>query len=482
MANQCHCRIFISESLNTHLRHVISLSFTSFMVLSDKRYLAPHKGCVMRNYKKIIGYLLVSSMSLLLALTWFTGYQSDCQLAQWLQIAGQTPGIATSWFDQEKNLFSRKAELHLMIADPTQLLAISPYLKGDNQVYRWLQHVGPTELYIELQQHIFPGFIRGTAHINQHRGSYSDAADLPTIPHQMYWQINGFSGAIVAGVNIEQWNWLRDDKTWLVAPLHAQLELPDAQQAVVSVLWQGMQWRDDHTEEKGNLKSASFHTSMTKHDGLWLMPQIDLVLDQLSLQQQDRQLQLTQWHWQSVIAENRDGLLSVVDVSNHSSIDSLSYHSQQNDYQLSDLNTGFTLGGVNRAGFESLLVNSGLDATNLMKWKAGLNLITRSGVQFRLEPFDLKLNRQPLSMHGQLTTRPFDVSQVHGIESMRSLLQGDLSVDVAQSVTQQYAPLAFALPDLLSDGYIEQGVSGRIATKIRMVNGKLSANGVAVPY
>jgi hypothetical protein len=103
-------------------------------------------------------------------------------------------------------------------------------------------------------------------------------------------------------------------------------------------------------------------------------------------------------------------------------------------------------------------------------------------VQFRLDPFDLKLNRQSFSMHGQLTTRPFDVSQVHGIESMRSLLQGDLSLDVAQSVTQQYAPVAFSLPDLLSDGYIEQGSPGRIATKIRMVNGKLSANGVAVPY
>jgi hypothetical protein len=452
------------------------------MVLPDKCYLAPHKGCVMRNYKKIIVYLVVSSISLLLALTWFTGYQSDRQLAQWLQIASQTPGIATSWFDQEKNLFSRKAELHLMIADPTQLIAISPYLQGDNQLHRWLQQVGPTELYVELQQHIYPGFIRGTAHINQHRGSYSDATDLPTIPHQMYWQINGFTGAIVAGLNIDQWNWLREDKTWLVAPLHAQLDLPDAQQAELSVLWQGMQWRDDQTEEKGNLKRVSFQTKMTKNDGLWLMPQVDMVLGQLNIQQQDRQLQLTQWHWNSVIAENCDGLLSVVDVSSHSNINEFSYHSPQNDYQLSDLNAGFTLGGVNRAGFEALLVNSGLDATNLVKWKAGLNLITRNGVQFRLDPFDLKLNRQPLSMHGQLTTRPFDVSQVHGIESMRSLLQGDLSLDVAQSVTQQYAPVAFSLPDLLSDGYIEQGSSGRIATKIRMVNGKLSANGVAVPY
>ena len=85
-------------------------------------------------------------------------------------------------------------------------------------------------------------------------------------------------------------------------------------------------------------------------------------------------------------------------------------------------------------------------------------------------------------MHGQLTTRPFDVSQVHGVESMRSLLQGDLSLEVTQALTQQFAPVAALLPDLLSDGYLEPMSAGHIATKLRMVNGKLSANGVAVPY
>ena len=85
-------------------------------------------------------------------------------------------------------------------------------------------------------------------------------------------------------------------------------------------------------------------------------------------------------------------------------------------------------------------------------------------------------------MHGQLTTRPFDVSQVHGVESMRSLLQGDLSVEATPALTQQFAPVAEALPDLLSDGYLESESAGRISTKLRMVNGKLSANGIAVPY
>ena len=436
----------------------------------------------MRKYQKIVFWFVASSLSLLLAMTWFTGYQSDRLLSQWLVQASQTPGIATSWFDQEKNLFSRKAELHLMIAEPAQLLVVTPALSGDNQLRRGLQELGPIELYIELQQQIFPGFTTGSAHINMQRGMFADLPNTPNIPHQLHWQVNGLTGNILARLDMAQWNWLRDDLTWLVAPLSAEVEIPDPKQLHLSCLWQGLQWRNERTAVRGNLGKLSFSAQLTENESLWLIPSADLMLDQLDLRQPERQLQLSQWHWQTGVRENRDGLLSVVDVNSHSNIHHLSYRSQQNDYQLSDLTAGLALGGVNRQGFEALLMNSGLDATNLAKWKTGLNLITRAGVQFKLDPFDLKLNREPFRMHGQLTTRPFDMAQVHGVESMRSLLQGDLSVEATPALTQQFAPVAEVLPDLLSDGYLESESAGRISTKLRMVNGKLSANGIAVPY
>lgn len=191
---------------------------------------------------------------------------------------------------------------------------------------------------------------------------------------------------------------------------------------------------------------------------------------------------IKQGHWVMRIGENRDGLLSVVDVRSQSDIRSLAYSSQQSDYQLNDLKAGLTLSGVNRQGIESLLMNSGMDATDTAKWKAGLNLITRNGVQFRLDPFDLQLNRQPVKVHGEVTSRPFDISQIHQVESMRSLLQGDVSIEIAPTLPQQFSYAANLVPDLISDGYLEQSNSGYISTKIRMVNGKLSANGVAVPY
>lgn len=452
------------------------------MLLPDERYLALHKGCVMRKYQIMTAWFIASCLSLLLAITWFTGYQSDRLLTQWLNQLGQTQGVVTSWFDQEKNLFSRQAELHIMIAEPAALLAMTPALNSDHQLRRWLQQSGPIELYIELQQHIFPGFTRGSAHINMQRGIFAEWPDHPAIPHQFYWQVNGINGAVVAGLKMSEWNWLRDELTWLVAPFQAEIKLADQQQVDLSVVWDGMQWRNDQTEERGDLKKLSFNAQLTKDGNLWMLPAADLQLSQLDLRQPDRQLALTQWHWHSGVKENRDGLLSVVDVNSHSNIEHLVYRSQQYDYELSHVTAGLALGGVNRQGFEALLVNSGLDATNVAKWKTGLNLITRAGVQFKLDPFDLTLNREPLRIHGQLTTRPFDVSQVHGVESMRSLLQGDLSLEVTQALTQQFAPVADALPDLLSDGYVEPSEGGHVSTKLRMVNGKLSANGVAVPY
>jgi hypothetical protein len=121
-----------------------------------------------------------------------------------------------------------------------------------------------------------------------------------------------------------------------------------------------MQWRNEQTEARGQLGKLLVNSQLTENDGLWLMPQANLLLEQLDLRQPDRQLQLTQWHWQTGVSENRDGLLSVVDVNSHSNVRHLSYRSQQNDYQLSDLTAGLALGGVNRQGFEALLMNSGL--------------------------------------------------------------------------------------------------------------------------
>lgn len=436
----------------------------------------------MHKFIKWIVFPLTGVLLLMLVMTWYTGHQVDRRLGDWVSRADQVPGIATSWFDLEKNLFTRKAELHLLIAEPATLLTLVPSLNGDNRLHSWLQRQGTIDLYIEIRHSIFPGFVQGTAQINMQRSSFADLPEKLNIPHDIYWNINSYSGNIVAGLNMAQWSWFRDEQTWLVSPLRVRAGFADTEHIDLSVFWQGMEWRNDDNEEQGKLADLTLDSQLVVNHGLWLMPQAKLNLGLLELRQPDRQLQLQQWHWLTDISENSDGLLSVVDVNSHSNIKRLSYTSRQNDYLLSDLKAGFALGGVNREGVEALLMNSGLDAANAAKWKAGLNLITRSGVHFRLDPFNLQLNRQPVSVHGQLTTRPFDVAQVHEIESMRSLLQGDVSVVIARTLAQQFASAPEVLPDLLTDGYLEQNAAGDISTKIRMVNGKLSANGVAVPY
>lgn len=436
----------------------------------------------MHKFIKWIFFTLTSILLLMLIMTWYTGYRVDRRLGDWVSSADQLQGVATSWFDLEKNLFTRKAELHLLIAEPATLLNLAPSLNGDNRLRSWLQRQGTIDLYIEIRHSIFPGFVRGSAQINMQRSSFADLPEKLNIPHDIYWRINGYNGDIVAGLNMKQWSWLRDEQTWLVSPLRLRAEFSGTEHIDLSLFWQGMEWRRADNEEQGKIADLTLDSQLVVNHGLWLMPQAKLNLGQLELRQPDRQLRLKQWHWLTDISENSAGLLSVVDVNSYSDIQNLAYTSRQNDYQLSDLKAGFALGGVNREGVEALLMNSGLDAANAAKWKAGLNLITRSGVHFRLDPFNLQLNRQPVSVHGQLTTRPFDVAQVHEVESMRSLLQGDVSVEVARTLAQQFASAPDVLADLLTDGYLEQNATGDVSTKIRMVNGKLSANGVAVPY
>lgn len=283
----------------------------------------------MYKYKKWIflpaGIILLS----VLMMTWITGYRLDTQMAGWLTRASHINGVATSWFDQEKSLFTRKATLHILISEPAQLLSLVPSLNSDNQLRRWLQQQTTLDLYIAIDHSILPGIVHGMAHLDLARGSFTELPEKLNIPHDLYWDINGLTGDITAGLEMKEWNWLRDDETWLVAPLHIRTEFTGSEQVDFSVFWQGVQWRNDHEQEQGTLTDLSLNGKLLVTDGLWLMPQTRLQLKELDLRQSDRQLALKQGDWVMHIGENRDGLLSVVDVSSHSDVRSLTFSSRK---------------------------------------------------------------------------------------------------------------------------------------------------------
>ena len=95
------------------------------------------------------------------------------------------------------------------------------------------------------------------------------------------------------------------DELTLVAPFNAKLHSLLISEIDLSVLWQGMQWRNEQTEARGQLGKLLVKSQLTENDGLWLMPQANLLLEQPDLRQPDRQLQLTQWHWQTGVAKPR---------------------------------------------------------------------------------------------------------------------------------------------------------------------------------
>ena len=104
----------------------------------------------MHKYKKWIFFPAGIILPFVLIITWFTGHRLDNQIATWLTQTSHIHGVATSWFDQEKNLLTRKATLHILISEPVQLLSLIPSLNGDNQIHRWLQKQTSLDLYIVI--------------------------------------------------------------------------------------------------------------------------------------------------------------------------------------------------------------------------------------------------------------------------------------------------------------------------------------------
>lgn len=184
----------------------------------------------MHKYKKWIFFPAGIILPFVLIITWFTGHRLDNQIATWLTQTSHIHGVATSWFDQEKNLLTRKATLHILISEPVQLLSLIPSLNGDNQIHRWLQKQTSLDLYIVIDHSVLPGVVRGNAHLDLKRGSFAELSEKLNIPHDLYWNINGFTGDITAGLEMKEWNWLRDEQTWLVAPLHINTEFTDSEQ------------------------------------------------------------------------------------------------------------------------------------------------------------------------------------------------------------------------------------------------------------
>ena len=75
-----------------------------------------------------------------------------------------------------------------------------------------------------------------------------------------------------------------------------------------------------------------------------------------------------------------------------------------------------------------------------------------------------------------------DMAQLNGLASFRSLLQGALSVEADQALAPLFVEDESLLLSMQQAGFIARNSQGQLNTRLRMVNGKLSANGYKLPW
>lgn len=151
------------------------------------------------------------------------------------------------------------------------------------------------------------------------------------------------------------------------------------------------------------------------------------------------------------------------------------------DYQLEQLDAGIALSGIDIQGYQALLLATLTDFNDRQVWLTALNRVTRSGFRMHLDPFVLRLDRGQFTASGDVTSRPFDMAELNGLASFRSLLQAAIEIEA----NRELAPVITDEKTLLTmrdAGYIDDDHNGRLNSRLRMVNGKISANGYAIHW
>ena len=94
----------------------------------------------------------------------------------------------------------------------------------------------------------------------------------------------------------------------------------------------------------------------------------------------------------------------------------------------------------------------------------------------------MQLPQGEFKASGTVSSRPFDMAQLNNFASMRSLLQASIELHTNETLASSLLPEENDLLAMKQAGYFDISAKSMLASRVRMVNGKLSANGVALPW
>ena len=422
-------------------------------------------------------------LALLLLTTQLTTAHYEQSLQREMQRLNQMPGVGATWFTYEEGLFHQRGELHLNLVDPAQLLRALG-LSTQAGVGQQLSQLGPLELYLHVDTLLLPGYSRSEARLLTDRGSLAllqDSGQLQAGSLILQWQTPFWQDESRLQLTSDSWQWQGNHDQIHLDPW--TLTLTRTEPGDWQATWQLAGLQLSHGDRSLALRGLTGQLHLMPADEVWLIPQLQAQLQEASFQQGDKpQLLLAGAALQGAVHESKNGLLTLVDMQWRGTIDQLTLHQPSQHNELQDLTMGLSLGGIDRQGYSALFWSAITDFSDPQAWHAALNRVTRSGFHLQLSPSQLRMQHGLLRAEGEITSRPFDMAQLAGLASLRSLLQGSLTLHADPQLARQLSPSAEQLGELQQAGYIAPTAHGELLSQLRMVNGKLSANGYKLPW
>lgn len=415
---------------------------------------------------------------------WRMGQAYDSLRHETLTRLQQVPGIAVSWLDDESSLLHRHGHIQISILAPETWFSSPAMPTLPPAVQTLLRRSGTTDLYLELDTLLLPGMIRGSAELMYDRGTPQEllaSGQMQHSPQRIRWQLNGFSGQLSAELKSDGLILQTRSVSAMLQPATLRWQQAGKEQ---SLSWQlpGLSLR--HDENELQLAGANGSLSFTPGNDGEPLPTLEMNFQHGKLATDEERLELGELTLYSTINRNQQGILSLVDADWQGALGSLDYRHLADDRQFacSAIYLSMRWHDLEQQGVRELLAQLGNVQQDQAPVLAAINRITRSGFAIDLDRFELKLPQGALKAAGTLSSRPFDMTQLTNLASIRSLLQASLEI-------RAHDQLAAALLNGKSDviameqaGYVETAPEQMLGSRVRMVNGKLSANGYKLPW
>lgn len=433
---------------------------------------------LLKRHGRLLAGLLGAGLLFLLA-TLYTGQQLTAARSQWLSRLNAPARSGATWLNLDSGLFHQRGELHLSLLDGGALPTLLG-LPSEPDLNERLAQLGPVELYVTIDSWVLPGRVRHLARLQVTRGTLGQLREQgllriqePRLSWGEGWGQDGRLALSWPGGRLQladgaltldslALDWQPDGKTGRqLAWQLAELGLEQGGERLHLAQWQGQ-------------------LALAQQGDAWRLTQCASQLAQLLRLGDDERLELAGADFAFGLSANKHGLQSVVDLHGQGRLAAGQWQQGIRRYTLEQLDLGLALGGIDVQGYQALLQSALTRFDRRPVWLAALNRVTRSGFQLHLEPFHLQLDNGRLQASGEFTSRPFDMASLTDIASFRSLLQGVLELEADASL----APMVTDADTLLAmrdAGYVtdRQGV---LNSRLRVVNGKLSANGYAIQW